>query len=290
MSSPWKHVAGQSVCLIFAIGLPDMNTCSECCWSDTETNLKKLVFALATVLGYLLRLLPWHLRRGLWLGGLLVESRAGVPDEVLRHLFSIWDDLDRLISERALAYGGGEHPKHRLTRYHDFFVERIPKGARVLDIGCGYGAVAGSIAERGDGVRVVGIDLNEDNITQARLRYNLPNLEFIHADALKELPETGFDVVVLSNVLEHIEHRVDFLRGVIQRIAPRFILIRLPLFERHWHLPLRRELGIGYFSDPTHYIEHTMEEFHQEMTAAGLVVEEVQTCWGEIWAQCVRGE
>ena len=92
--------------------------------------------------------------------------------------------------------------------------------------------------------------------------------------------------MVLSNVLEHIEGRVDFLRRLIERATPQQILIRVPLFERHWQIAMRRELGVGYFSDPTHYIEHTLDEFAGEMEAAGLEITERLTLWGEIWAVC----
>jgi hypothetical protein len=88
----------------------------------------------------------------------------------------------------------------------------------------------------------------------------------------------------MSNVLEHIEERVDFLQGLIKKINPHRILIRVPLFERHWHIPMRKELGVGYFSDQTHFIEHTLEEFSYEMQQAGLDIISQDIHWGEIWA------
>ena len=98
-------------------------------------------------------------------------------------------------------------------RYHDFFVDRVGGHASVIDIGCGYGAVAHSIAER-TSAAVVGIDLDAASIAMARARFAHPRLAFIHGDALRELPGRRFEVIVLSNVLEHIEHRVDFLRAL----------------------------------------------------------------------------
>ena len=41
-----------------------------------------------------------------------------------------------------------------------------------------------------------------------------------------------------------------------------------------------------YFSDSTHKIEHRLEEFDDEVAAAGLDLIERQTLWGEIWAEC----
>ena len=94
------------------------------------------------------------------------------------------------------------------------------------------------------------------------------------------------DVVILSNILEHIKDRSNFLEQIIQKSKARKFLIRVPLFERDWQLPLRRELGIYYFSDLDHEIEHTLEEFKKEMTDVNLEIRDIQTIWGEIWASC----
>jgi hypothetical protein len=64
-------------------------------------------------------------------------------------------------------------------------------------------------------------------------------------------------------------------------------LIRVPLIERDWLVSLKKEMGLNYFSDPTHYIEYTKESFDQEVTEAGLKVKSIQCKWGEIWAEVV---
>ena len=60
----------------------------------------------------------------------------------MRELLQIDTDVTGLINETAITYGGGVHAKHRLMRYHDFFVDRIRPGERVLDIGSGTGVLA----------------------------------------------------------------------------------------------------------------------------------------------------
>ena len=136
------------------------------------------------------------------------------------------------------------------------------------------------------GVRVTAIDSNAQALAEARARHVRANLTFVEGDAGRDLPPEHWDVIVLSNVLEHIDDRVGLLRRLVERHTPSRLLVRVPLFERHWHMPLRRELGVDYFSDPTHHIEHTLAEFEAEMEAAGLVVVERLTLWGEIWARC----
>ncbi len=248
--------------------------------------MKRFALALAGALAQLWRLVPYGLRRRLIFGLAVMEGRIGTPAEALARLYPIADDIELAINERAMAHGDGEHPKHALTRYHDFFVERIAPGSRVLDIGCGYGAVARSIATHVGDSTVTGIDIDPANIAQAKAAANPPNLQFVAGDALQDLPDGKWDVVVLSNVLEHIDARVPFLRRLHDRLAPRSLLVRVPLFERSWHVPMREALGIGYFSDPTHFVEHTRDAFDAEIVAGGFEIVERQTLWGEIWAAC----
>jgi hypothetical protein len=57
------------------------------------------------------------------------------------------------------------------------------------------------------------------------------------------------------------------------------------MIDRDWKVPLREELGLFHFSDPTHFTEYTRESFEQEVADAGLVVKEIVINWGEIWAE-----
>ncbi len=210
--------------------------------------------------------------------------------EILKLLFALDDQLYKLTSRIATCYEGGIHPKHRLTHYHEFLVKNVGDGETVLDIGCGIGAVAYDIALLSGAAEVVGIDMSSEQIGFAQNHYQEPNLHFICGKAPEAIPERRFDVVVLSNVLEHIEHRVEFLLDVAAKTKARKFLIRVPNFERDWRVPLKKELGLNYFSDPTHYVEHTFEEFLAEVEAAGLKVQNNEVRWGEIWAVLEKRE
>lgn len=247
---------------------------------------KPLALAAVSLLSALWRLLPSQLRNWCLTGMLVLESR-GDPAAGLRRLFAMQDRLQWVINERAAAYGNGIHPKHRLMGYHEFFVERIPEGARVLDIGCGQGIVARSIAARVPNSLVVGVELNRERYRIACAENALPNLRFVMADARCSLPPGKWSVIVLSNILEHIEDRTGFLRDILRQATPERVLVRVPLFERDWQVPMREELGIGYFSDSEHFIEHRRHEFLSELAKAGLEITEMQTLWGEIWALCI---
>jgi len=248
--------------------------------------MKRLLLAMASIAARAWGLVPTGLRRRLMFGLFVLEGRAGDPKQGLKNLFGLEQALELAINERAMAYGGAEHPKHRLTRYHDFFVERVPDGARVLDVGCGYGAVARSVAIARPQARVLGVEIDAGRLAQAKAADNPPNLSFAAADATRALPPGPWDVVMLSNVLEHLEARIAFLRDLVATARPQRVLIRVPLFERDWKMALRREVGANYMSDPEHFIEHTLAEFEVETAEAGLRIEAQSTLWGEIWADC----
>ena len=217
--------------------------------------------------------------------GLATAARArGLPgDAGLRFLFAVQARLDNALAETAVRYGQGVHPKHRLTRYHDFFVARVKPGQRVLDVGCGNGYLAHRLAADA-GAEVLGVDILPANIEKARKLHAHPRARFETGDILRAVPAGGFDVVVMSNVLEHLPDRAALLRRLAAETGASSFLIRVPDFERDWSVPLKKELGIDWRSDSTHETEHTIAEFEAEIAQAGLRIRELRAVWGEIWA------
>ena len=206
------------------------------------------------------------------------------PKKGLKFLLELDNRLYALTGQAATRYGGGQHTKHRHVPYHDFFVGRIGQDTTVLDVGCGTGALTFDLAQKA-GAKVLGIDLIESNIKRAQSEYPHPRVEYMVGDAIKDLPLRRFDVVVLSNVLEHIENRVEFLRALLRCARPGGLLLRVPLFERDWRIPLKKELKVEWRLDSTHYTEYNQEEFETELKDAGLCITYQETRFGEIWAE-----
>ena len=207
------------------------------------------------------------------------------PDRrrAVRELLVTYDDVYRELDLAAIAYERGVHPKHRLTRYHDFFVERVRPGDLVLDIGSGKGELAYDLVTRA-GARVVGVDNDSSHLAFARSHFADERLEFRGGDVLNEIPAGHFDVIVMSNVLEHLGPRVHFLQNLVASARPRSVLVRVPLYERDWTIPLKAEVGLPSYWDPDHEIEYDERLFRDELSAAGLDVRELVIRWGEIWA------
>jgi SAM-dependent methyltransferase len=248
---------------------------------------KSQFLPLLEVLSFFWRIFPKRLRVQFFFLMFVLDSRGGEVRSSLRSLFLIEEKLNLVINERALRLGNGEHPKHQLIPYHNFFIRNLEGASRVLDVGCGYGAVARSIARALPRTEVTGIENDLGRYLQAKDHVdNPPNVKFIFSDLYDYSPESKFDCIVLSNVLEHLENRTAILVDLKRISGASTFLIRVPAFERHWTIPLRRDLGMNYFTDDDHKIEHTLEEFYSEVSAAGLKVLHLETLWGEIWAIC----
>jgi SAM-dependent methyltransferase len=227
--------------------------------------------------------MPWWAWRRLFTFWLSVV-RAG-PDRrrSVRELLELYDAVYREVDIASIAYEGGVHPKHRLTRYHDFFVDRVRPGETVLDIGSGKGELAYDLVLRGR-VRVIGIDHDPAHVEFARSHFAHEWLEFRDGDVLEGIPAGHFDVVVLSNVLEHLSPRVALLRSVLASAEPSRVLLRVPVYARDWTVPLKAEVGLPSYWDPDHEIEYDERLLRDELDDAGLVVRELILTWGEIWA------
>ena len=250
---------------------------------------RNILLKLARVFSIIWFFIPFSLRKIFFTSLFVIESR-GNPKKGLKSLFLIKDKLDWVINERALKYGSGIHPKHSLIGYHEFFSSKINDGSKILDVGCGIGIVALNIANKLSQSSIIGIDINKQNIEMANQllsQTNLDNVQFVHGDINDQI-DINTDYVILSNVLEHIENRTEFLKNIQKITKSDKFLIRVPNFSRDWQMAMRKELGIYYFSDNDHKIEHSINEFEKEMLASKLIIKEMKTIWGEIWVSCVN--
>lgn len=197
----------------------------------------------------------------------------------------------KLAGQYAIILNGGIHPKHRILRYKEWFLENIQPGWTILDIGSNTGMLSLTLAEKAS--FVYGIEADEKHVNIAKTQYARDNIEYIYADA------THYDYsfcrsincVVLSNVLEHFEHRVDFLKKIICQIKwadekDKCILIRVPIIDREWIVLYKKEQGLDYRLDSTHCIEYTLEQFKEELQEANIEIKQIDIRFGEIYAVC----
>jgi SAM-dependent methyltransferase len=100
--------------------------------------------------------------------------------------------------------------------------------ASVLDLGCGTGLqLTWPLALAHPETRFLGIDADERSIEYASATCVAPNLSFATLAQLRSGEQ--FDLIIASEVIEHVESPAAFLRDLAARLAPRGrILLTLP--------------------------------------------------------------
>lgn len=89
---------------------------------------------------------------------------------------------------------------------------------RVLDIGCGTGAgLTLPLARAYPGIEFQGVDSDTRSIQQAEKAPHPPNLRFSEAEPARE---HQFDLVIASEVLEHVEDPSAFVAGLRDYLQP----------------------------------------------------------------------
>jgi len=211
---------------------------------------------------------------------IIKKIKIKLISKIIRILLAADNFIYSRISKYAVIVEKGIHPKHRLMKYHNFFLSNIEPGDVVLDVGCGNGSVAYDVAKKANSV--VGIDIDEDKIRDAKKSFLLDNIEYICGDITSWPFKQKFDVIIMSNVLEHIENRIKFLKK-IKGLGRKF-LIRLPMINRSWVVLYKEELGVEYRLDKAHHMEYTIESFTGELEEADLRICNYSIQFGEIWA------
>ena len=155
--------------------------------------------------------------------------------------------------------------------------EMVPAGARVLDVGCGDGALMAALRD-GKGVDARGIELSRDGVSAAVAR----GLSVVQGDAdvdLVDYPTGAFDYAILSQTLQatRAPHRV--LRELL-RIG-RHAIVSFPNFA-YWRvrmsllaggrMPMTRVLPAQWYETPNiHFC--TIDDFRALIAAEQVTVE-----------------
>jgi SAM-dependent methyltransferase len=140
--------------------------------------------------------------------------------------------------------------KHVLRELQKLDLDGPP--VRVLDAGCSRGDLITYLAERRHKWSFVGIELEEDRLRKAeeiRQKLGLKNVSYVQSDICALPLQSEFDLVLCSDVLEHIPDDRAAVVNLIQALKPGgYIIITSPSIPQPWHLPLVvwRERRIGF--------------------------------------------
>lgn len=89
------------------------------------------------------------------------------------------------------------------------------KSVTICDLGCGRGWISNHLSDFG---QVHGVDLSLEGVKQAQKRWQ--HVQFEQGDITRFRCETKFDVVVSSEVIEHVEDKQAFFETVRHLLRP----------------------------------------------------------------------
>ena len=137
---------------------------------------------------------------------------------------------------------------------------------RVVEIGCGDGAIAARLAELDFFSEYRGFDISESGISRAKSR-GIPNSQFSVCGAAIPVEDDSADLVIMSHVIEHLEHPRELIKEA-RRISP-VLIAEVPLEEN-------RGLAADYDWNPVGHINKYSQKTIRQL---------IQTCQFDVHSQ-----
>ncbi len=143
-----------------------------------------------------------------------------------------------------------------LARY--CFAEPLARGQRCLDVGCGEGYGAASLAAESEAA--YGLDNSEEAV--ARARDTFPEVAFVRGDCgMLPFADASLDLVTAFEVIEHLQDGARLISEAARVLAPAGVfLVSTP--NRDYYRTTRAE------PNPFHAHEFSYQEFRAALLAA----------------------
>jgi SAM-dependent methyltransferase len=133
-------------------------------------------------------------------------------------------------AEQNVFNGGGGQPASRSSRLVQQIRERVglPERGRMLDLGCGNGAMLRSFSEQLPGWSLAGNELDDKNRVVIEA---IPRVEKLYAGEIETVPGS-FDAITLLHVLEHVPNPVGFLKRIAASLnSGGLVVVEVPDFQ-----------------------------------------------------------
>ena len=212
--------------------------------------------------------LPAHPARELIMRRYLAHQREYVNEATQR--FAALDDA---LPEELDAAAEGVSPEPLVRRRKAAVVAQLKElGARrVVDLGCGEGALLRELITDPAFTEIVGVDVSAGELRRAERRLNLDRMPDSQRARLSLLQSSatyrdtrlqGYDAVVLMEVIEHVDpDRLPALeRSIFAHAHPAAVIVTTPNAE--FNATFER-LPAGAMRHPDHRFEWTRAQFAQ---------------------------
>ena len=132
--------------------------------------------------------------------------------------------------------------------------ELVPRGARVLDLGCGDGAMLDYL-QRARGCTGYGVEIDDANVL-ACVRRGVNVIQLNLDEGLVMFDDASFDVVLQIDTLQHLRNAEVMLRETVR--VGRIGIVAFPNFA-HWpnrlsilqgRMPVTRRLPYQWYDTP----------------------------------------
>lgn len=177
--------------------------------------------------------------------------------------FAGWsDELTHLHEDNA----GDSHPMDRASGadlLEQIAQDSVPPGTVILEIGCSSGYVLKALKLAYPQAMIIGTDVVKAPLYV--LAKELPGVPLIRSDLLQSpIPDNSIDIIVLLNVLEHIEQDTLALKKIYSLLKPGGKLII--------EVPAAPYLYDHYDETLCHYRRYSAKELEQKIKAAGFII------------------
>ncbi len=160
----------------------------------------------------------------------------------------------------------------------------IPKGASVLDLGCGDGSLLRYLKET-RAVRGYGVEINDPDIVSC-IANGVNVIQNDLESGLSDFEDGSFDFVILSQTLQATRHTEALIREMLR--VGREGIVSFPNFG-HWqnrlgvllgNMPVSRELPYQWYDTPNVHL-CTLHDFESFCSAHDVAVLERRVMTGE---------
>ena len=160
---------------------------------------------------------------------------------------------------------------------HDIILDLVPRGAKVLDLGCGDGSLLEKLVRTKE-VRGSGIEISDEGIRSC-IEKGLAVLQGDIDEGLRDYPDRSFDYIILNQTLQAVK-KPDVVLGEMLRVGEKGVVgfpnfaywkMRMYLLLRG-RMPKTEFLPYDWYNTPNiHFC--SIEDFDSYCDRFGLRVE-----------------